>query len=119
IHKGVFQHPCILNTFAFYLESVGNLPLRRWWDNHGLWPKSALTLATVAIERAFRQWATGHFVPLDACRFSQQIWGFAMNEIMESVDELTEKMWQKMYSGAEEYLWAYHLKSKAALCAKS
>ena len=42
-----------------------------------------------------------------------------MNKIMESVDKLTEKKWQKMYSGAEEYLWAYHPKSKAALCAKS
>ncbi|KIM59482.1 hypothetical protein SCLCIDRAFT_126134, partial [Scleroderma citrinum Foug A] len=117
--EGVFQHPCILNTFTFYLESVGNLPLRRQQDTHGQWPKSVLSLTTMAVERAFGQWATGHFVALDARQFSQQAWGFAMNEIMNSVDKVSEQKWKKIYSGAEEYLWAYHPKSKAALCAKS
>jgi len=65
------------------------------------------------------QWATGHFAPLGDCQFSKQVWGFATNEIMDSVDKVSERKWKKVYSGAEEYLWAYNPKNKAALCAKS
>ena len=38
---------------------------------------------------------------------------------MNSVEKVSERKWKKIYSDAEEYLWAYNAKSKAALCAKS
>ncbi|KIM59468.1 hypothetical protein SCLCIDRAFT_126173, partial [Scleroderma citrinum Foug A] len=71
------------------------------------------------VEQAFTQWTTGHFVPLDDHKFSKQGWGFAMNEIMDSVDKVTEQKWTKIYSSTEEYLWVYNPKSKGVLCAKS
>ncbi|KAG1905698.1 uncharacterized protein F5891DRAFT_1182752 [Suillus fuscotomentosus] len=59
IGKGSFQHKTILNTFAFYLESIAAIPdgLRKTSS-----PKAALSLATVAVERAWKQWATGELV---------------------------------------------------------
>jgi len=46
------------------------------------------------------------------------VWGFATNEVMESVDRISEKKWRKIYGGAKDYLWAYSPKQKAANCAK-
>ena len=47
------MHPCILDTFSFYLESVEGLPSKHRLDHEGQWPKSALTLATIAVSTSF------------------------------------------------------------------
>ncbi|KIK72660.1 hypothetical protein PAXRUDRAFT_180199, partial [Paxillus rubicundulus Ve08.2h10] len=51
--------------------------------------------------------------------FSQQVWVFVTNEVLDSMDRVSEKKWKKVYDGAEEYAWAHCPKSKAALCAKA
>ncbi|KAI6029631.1 hypothetical protein BKA83DRAFT_4123109 [Pisolithus microcarpus] len=95
IPKGAFQHDCILDTFAFYLESTSIIkPSAR--EN--------------PVERAFRAWSTGQYVPLPKAqqRFSQALWGYATNEVMESVDCLSAKQWKRILLGAEKYVGAYH-----------
>ncbi|KAI6097741.1 hypothetical protein EV401DRAFT_1895435 [Pisolithus croceorrhizus] len=93
IPKGTFQHDCILNTFAFYLEST-----------------SIIKPATIVVERAFQAWSTGQYVPLPKAqqRFSQTLWGYATNEVMESVDCLLAKQWKRILLSAEKYVGAYH-----------
>ncbi|KAI6025354.1 hypothetical protein BKA83DRAFT_4492103 [Pisolithus microcarpus] len=108
IPKGAFQHDCILDTFAFYLESTSVIkPSAR--ENPARFPRCALTLATIAVERAFRAWSTGQYVPLPKVqqRFSQALWGYATNEVMESVDCLSAKQWKRILLGAEKYVGAY------------
>ncbi|KAI6124317.1 hypothetical protein EV401DRAFT_1886342 [Pisolithus croceorrhizus] len=108
IPKGTFQHDCILDTFAFYLESTSVIkPSAR--ENPARFPRCALTLATIAVERAFRAWSTGQYVPLPKAqqRFSQALWGYATNEVMESVDCLSAKQWKRILLGAEKYVGAY------------
>ena len=46
--KGVFQHECILDTFAFYLETTQIIKSSRR-DNEDCWPRGALMLATAAV----------------------------------------------------------------------
>ena len=62
------------------------------------------------VKRAFRAWSTGQYVPLPKSqkRFSQNNWGYATNEVMESVDCLTPKQWKKIFLGAQKYVGAYH-----------
>ncbi|KAI6107307.1 hypothetical protein EDD16DRAFT_1523351 [Pisolithus croceorrhizus] len=108
IPKGAFQHDCILDTFAFYLESTSVIkPSVR--ENPACFPQCALTLATIAVERAFRAWSTGQYVPLPKAqqRFSQALWGYATNKVMESVDCLSAKQWKRILLGAEKYVGAY------------
>ncbi|KAI6159319.1 hypothetical protein EDD17DRAFT_1511440 [Pisolithus thermaeus] len=109
IPKGTLQHNCILDTFAFYLESTSVIkPSAR--ENPVHFPQFALTLATIAVERAFWVWSMGQYVPLPKAqqRFSQALWGYATNEVMESVDCLLVKQWKRILLGAEKYVGAYH-----------
>ncbi|KIJ12091.1 hypothetical protein PAXINDRAFT_15115 [Paxillus involutus ATCC 200175] len=55
VHKGAFMHECILDTFALYLETVEHLPETQWTTSSGWWPRGALMLSIVAVERAFGQ----------------------------------------------------------------
>ncbi|KIM63727.1 hypothetical protein SCLCIDRAFT_116632, partial [Scleroderma citrinum Foug A] len=57
-------------------------------------------------------WATGQYDPLPKTqqRFSQNNWGYATNEVMESVDCLTPKQWKNILLGAQKYVGAYHPK---------
>ncbi|KAI5985251.1 hypothetical protein EDD15DRAFT_2200712 [Pisolithus albus] len=79
IPKGTFQHDCILDTFALYLESTSVI-------------------------------RPGKYVPLPKSqqKFSQALWGYATNKVMESVDHLSAKQWKKILLGAEKYVGAYH-----------
>ncbi|KAI6027991.1 hypothetical protein BKA83DRAFT_4049065, partial [Pisolithus microcarpus] len=73
-------------------------------------PVGALALATIAVERMFRQWKTGCYeVPPQRalCQFSNANWGFATNEVMTAIEKLTEKKWKKIFSGAEDYIGAH------------
>ncbi|KAI6014245.1 hypothetical protein PISMIDRAFT_118000 [Pisolithus microcarpus 441] len=104
IPKGTFQHDCILDTFALYLESTSVIkPSVR--ENPVHYPRGALMLATIAVT-----WLTGQYVPLlkSQQKFSQALWGYATNEVMESVDHLLVKQWKKMLLGAEKYMGVYH-----------
>ncbi|KAI6128669.1 hypothetical protein EDD16DRAFT_1516145 [Pisolithus croceorrhizus] len=108
IPKGAFQHDCILNTFTFYLESTSIIkPSAR--ENPAHFPQCALTLATIAVERAFWAWSVGQYIPLPKAqqRFSQALWGYATNEVMESVDCLLVKQWKRILLSAEKYVGAY------------
>ncbi|KAI6046602.1 hypothetical protein EDC04DRAFT_2598031 [Pisolithus marmoratus] len=82
IPKSAFQHDCILNTFTLYLEST-----------------SVIKPTTIIVERAFQAWLTGQYVPPPKAqqRFSQALWGYATNEVMESVDCLLVKQWRGFY----------------------
>ncbi|KIJ12501.1 hypothetical protein PAXINDRAFT_14699 [Paxillus involutus ATCC 200175] len=122
VQTGAFMHSCILDTFAFYLETIEHLPESQQRSSNGQWPRAALTLSTVAVERAFGQWDTGYFVPLSKAdsKFSNKLWGYTTSEVMESVDRVSEKKWRKIYKEAKKYVGAYNAKqSKAALCAKA
>jgi hypothetical protein len=44
--RGAFQHECILNTLAHYIEAIVHLPDELSADEP---PRAALTLATVAV----------------------------------------------------------------------
>ncbi|KAI5998998.1 hypothetical protein EDC04DRAFT_2612306 [Pisolithus marmoratus] len=90
IPKGTFQHDCILDTFTFYLEST--------------------SIIKPSVERAFWAWSVGQYVPLPKAqqRFSQALWGYATNEVMEPVDCLSAKQWKRILLGAEKYVGAYH-----------
>ncbi|KIM57140.1 hypothetical protein SCLCIDRAFT_131116 [Scleroderma citrinum Foug A] len=104
--KGAFQHECILDTFAFYLEST-HVIMESVRERPECFPCGALSLATVAVSYS---WSTGQYVPLPKSqqRFSQNNWGYATNEVMESVDCLTPKQWKKIFLGAQKYVGAYH-----------
>ena len=75
-------------------------------------PYSELKQNLCQVERAFQAWATGQYVPLPKTqqRFSQNDWGYATNEVMESVDCLTPKQWKNILLGAQKYVGAYHPK---------
>ncbi|KAI6141369.1 hypothetical protein EDD17DRAFT_1516148 [Pisolithus thermaeus] len=105
IPKGTFQHDCILDTFAFYLESTSIIKSSAR-ENPACFPQCALTLATIAVERAFLVWSMGQYVPLPKAqqRFSQALWGYGTNEVMKSVDCLSAKQWKRILLGAENYL---------------
>src|SRR5438128_6636963 len=62
------------------------------------------------VEKAFQAYSTGDYVPPPKAhqRFSQRGWGFATNQVMESIDHLTAKQWKKIFAGAEEFKGAYH-----------
>ena len=52
-------------------------------------------------------------------KFSATLWAFATNEIMDSVDKLSEKKWKKILEGAEGYVGAHRpVASKDAACAQ-
>ncbi|KAI6102380.1 hypothetical protein EDD16DRAFT_1525614 [Pisolithus croceorrhizus] len=86
IPKGTFQHNCILDTFTFYLESS--------------------SVIKPSVERAFQAWSTGQYIPLPKAqkRFSQALWGYATNGVMESVDCLSAKQWKRILLSAENNL---------------
>ncbi|KAG2054968.1 hypothetical protein BDR06DRAFT_971312 [Suillus hirtellus] len=95
IGKELFQHGTILNTFAFYLESIATIPdgLQKTSS-----PKAALALATVAVERAWKQWAT-------------VMWNLPTQEILESIDKLKPHTWMKILEGAAHFIGAHKPKS--------
>ncbi|KIM60196.1 hypothetical protein SCLCIDRAFT_124785, partial [Scleroderma citrinum Foug A] len=52
-------------------------------------------------------------------KFSATLWAFATNEIMVSVDKLSEKKWKKILEGTEGYVGAHRpVASKDAACAQ-
>ncbi|KIK74214.1 hypothetical protein PAXRUDRAFT_176392, partial [Paxillus rubicundulus Ve08.2h10] len=77
VQKGAFMHECILDTFAFYLETISHLPASQRRSSYGQWPRAALALTTVAV--TFGQWSTGFFLPLPKgeCKFLNKFWGYA------------------------------------------
>ena len=53
------------------------------------------------------------------CKFSATQWTFATNEIMDSVDKLSEKKWMKILEAAEGYVGAHMpVPSRDATCAQ-
>ncbi|KAG2088365.1 uncharacterized protein F5147DRAFT_781002 [Suillus discolor] len=109
IGKGPFQHKTILDTFAFYLESIAAIPdsLRKTSS-----PKAALALATVVVERAWKQWATGELVQgsFDD-KFSSAMWNLPTQEVLESIDKLKPRTWTKILEGAAHFIGAHKPKS--------
>ena len=96
-------------------------------EKPGRLPRGALALATVAVsllclvylmtatnvwqaKKAFQAYSTRDYVPPPKAhrRFSQHVWGFATNAVMESIDHLTAKQWKKTFAWAEEFKGAYH-----------
>ncbi|KIM58432.1 hypothetical protein SCLCIDRAFT_28090 [Scleroderma citrinum Foug A] len=81
ITHGLFMHDCILDTLAFFLESTQNVLMDVWSQKH---PQTALALATVAVERAFKHWSTGHYAlpeKKSLQKFSGSQWSYATNEV--------------------------------------
>ncbi|KAG1784531.1 uncharacterized protein HD556DRAFT_1451687 [Suillus plorans] len=109
IGKGPFQHETILDTFAFYLESIAAIPDGLWKTSS---PKAALALATVAVERAWKQWATGELVQ-DSFddKFSSAMWNLPTQEVLESIDKLKPRTWTKILEGAAHFIGAHKPKS--------
>lgn len=49
--------------------------------------------------------------------FSKGVWGFAFNEVMVSVEQLTDKQWRRILEGAKKYIGAHKAApSLAASC---
>ncbi|KAG2105500.1 uncharacterized protein F5147DRAFT_654169 [Suillus discolor] len=109
IGKGPFQHKTILDTFAFYLESIAAIPDGLWKTSS---PKAALALATVAVERAWKQWATGELVQ-DSFndKFLLAMWNLPTQEVLESIDKLKPHTWMKILEGAAHFIGAHKPKS--------
>ncbi|KAI6009062.1 hypothetical protein EDC04DRAFT_2610779 [Pisolithus marmoratus] len=104
VTSGLFLHECILDTFAHFLETTHTVSNQiKSWKR----PVGALALATIAVERMFRQWKTAYYeVPPQKAlhKFSYTIWGFASNEVMTAIEKVTEKKWKKIFNGAEDLL---------------
>ncbi|KIM61331.1 hypothetical protein SCLCIDRAFT_122416, partial [Scleroderma citrinum Foug A] len=119
VAKGLFMHNCILDTLAFFLESTQTVPSDVRSRKH---PRTALALATVAVESAFKHWSTGYYAlpeskPLQ--NFSATLWRFATNEVLESVDKLSPRRWEKIQEAASEYIGAHKpTPRKDAVCAQ-
>ncbi|KAG1861279.1 hypothetical protein F4604DRAFT_1684093 [Suillus subluteus] len=112
IGKGPFQHKAILDTFAFYLESVSAIPEGVKKTSP---PSAALALATVAVERAWKQWATGELVQTAFDdKFSATLWGLPTQEVMVSIDKLKPHTWTKILEGAARFVGAHKPKSVRA-----
>ncbi|KAI6009052.1 hypothetical protein EDC04DRAFT_2610771 [Pisolithus marmoratus] len=107
VTSGLFLHECILDTFAHFLETTHTVSNQiKSWKR----PVGALALATIAVERMFRQWKTAYYeVPPQKAlhKFSYTIWGFASNEVMTAIEKVTEKKWKKIFNGAEDYIGAH------------
>ncbi|KAF8836620.1 hypothetical protein BDN67DRAFT_983817 [Paxillus ammoniavirescens] len=74
--------------------TVKHLPETQRTTSSGRWPCGVLTLSVVAVEHAFGQWDTGNFVPLSK----------ANDEVMVSVDQVSEKKWKKLFAGAQKVI---------------
>ncbi|KAF8315767.1 hypothetical protein F5887DRAFT_929262 [Amanita rubescens] len=107
--EGPFQHECILDTFALFLEVIEPLPSQEQNITGGYFPRVALALAAAAVERAFNQWRSGIYVPYDNIRgrFDQRSWGFHTAEFMQSIGKLSEDNWRKIMKKAKSYKWMY------------
>ena len=52
-------------------------------------------------------------------KFSAAQWAFATNEVMDSVDKLSEKKWKRILEGAEGYVGAHRpVPGRDATCAQ-
>ncbi|KAF8328037.1 hypothetical protein F5887DRAFT_1083303 [Amanita rubescens] len=102
--KGSFQHECILNAFAHYLEVVNHFPSPTVRTDKP--PRIALALATVAVERALKQWSTGWFEP-DTAKFSAAEWGAETHDLLMSINGLSEAKWKRIICEAHEYIERY------------
>ncbi|KAF8322376.1 hypothetical protein F5887DRAFT_1071711 [Amanita rubescens] len=101
--RGVFQHECILNTLAYYIEATLHLPDMLYSAEP---PRAALALATVAVERALKQWSTGQYV-LDPINFCASEWGAETHDLQVAVGKLTEAKWEQILQKSMEYTGKY------------
>ncbi|KIM57675.1 hypothetical protein SCLCIDRAFT_1193059 [Scleroderma citrinum Foug A] len=112
------MHECILDTFALFLESICNVPGN---ISSRKKPQAALFLDLCLVERAFRFWSTGNYTLPEGKnlrQFSAAQWSHATNEVMESIDKLSDKKWKKIVEGAEAYVGAHKsVPSKDVTCA--
>jgi hypothetical protein len=51
--EGPFQHECILDTFALFLETIEPLPPQEQKLSDGYFPRIALALAAAAVRLSF------------------------------------------------------------------
>lgn len=74
------------------------------------------------MERAFRFWSTGNYAlpeKKNLWQFSAAQWSHATNEVMESIDKLSERKWKKIVEAAEEYIGTHKpMPSKDMTCAR-
>ncbi|KAF8341090.1 hypothetical protein F5887DRAFT_919200 [Amanita rubescens] len=101
--RGAFQHECILNTLAHYIEAIVHLPDELSADEP---PRAALALATVAVERALKQWSTGVYVAYPI-HFSASEWAAETQDLQLAVDRLTEAKWEKILESSFESIGKY------------
>ncbi|OCH85298.1 hypothetical protein OBBRIDRAFT_839067 [Obba rivulosa] len=113
---GRFQHFLILYTLSSHFTTLFAIPdhFRKSKD----FPKGALILSVLVVERALNVWRSGMLVipPKSAGHFSEQNWGdhvehrdgrAVMNrktsKFIPVVDKLREADWGKILSGAHEW----------------
>ncbi|KAH7903069.1 hypothetical protein BJ138DRAFT_1120772 [Hygrophoropsis aurantiaca] len=116
--SGTFLSEYILDTFAHHLEITALLDHDSESQKKIPNPRGALALATVAVERAFRCYATGTLVFPDSKAlkaFSGSNWSRKTEQVMGSLDHTTARAWKKIIAGATPYIGAH----KARLLGKS
>ncbi|KAF8427568.1 hypothetical protein L210DRAFT_877488, partial [Boletus edulis BED1] len=116
--RGAFQHPCILETFAYFIETISTIPPEIWKSKK---PIAALALCTVAVERAFRYWESGELVlpQRKSRKFSKRLWGFAAGEVIRAATQLSSKQWGKIRDLAGEYTGLNGQQLEQFMCQKA
>ncbi|KAG2030484.1 hypothetical protein BDR03DRAFT_987061 [Suillus americanus] len=105
--QGAFEDPCILDVFALYLENVHDLPKE---FHHESLPKGALSIATAAVECAWKMWSTGTYMkPKQSTQsqFSEGLWNDFTALVMESLEKASRRKWKKIFKGAKVFIDAH------------
>ncbi|KAG6369958.1 hypothetical protein JVT61DRAFT_12589 [Boletus reticuloceps] len=119
--KGVFCHPCIIATFAYFMGTISLVP-KEVQDRQGHSPIGALALCTAAVERALRFYQTGKLVippKRSARKFSKCLWGFATGEIVRATSKLSPKQWGKLKELTMECTEEVLGQSKELMCERA
>ncbi|KAF8122031.1 hypothetical protein EV363DRAFT_1183722 [Boletus edulis] len=119
--KGAFRHPCIIETFAYFMETISQVP-KEVQEKQGYFPIAALALCTAAVERAFKFYKTGKLViphKRSARKFSKHLWGFATGEIIRATRKLSPKQWGKLKELTMEYTEGIMGQSEEFMCEKA
>ncbi|KAG1848337.1 hypothetical protein DFJ58DRAFT_890773 [Suillus subalutaceus] len=110
-YRGSFEDWCILDTFALYLEQLHDLP--KEFHRKDM-PKGALSIATIAVERAWKMWSTGVYVkpkrPAES-QFAEGLWSDRTELVMESLEQTTHRKWKKIFKGARSFIDVHQKRS--------
>ena len=110
-HICLFSRDNIIRFYCLYWKSSWRRPCFSHCGCEFCFILVTLTkLIFVKVERAFKLWSTGEYtLPENKSlrKFSASLWQSITNEVMNSVDKVSDKRWVKIFEAAERYIGAH------------